>query len=138
MDENVRARLTAIFGTSGFDKTMAGLELLEAVGGRCKLRITVDEGVQNLFGSLHGGAIATIVDDAGTMAIMSGDRDGRPGVTTDLNVSYVSAAKAGEVVLIEANVLKTGRTMAFVAVDLRRERDGALVAQGRMTKFLTT
>ena len=138
MDENVRARLSAIFGTKGFDKTMAGLELLEADGGRCKLRITVDEGVQNLFGSLHGGAIATIVDDAGTMAIMSGDRDGRPGVTTDLNVTYVAAAKAGEVVLVEANVLKAGRTMAFVAVDLRRERDGALVAQGRMTKFLAT
>jgi acyl-coenzyme A thioesterase 13 len=40
-------------------------------------------------------------------------------------------------VLAEAAVLKSGRTLAFVQVDVRRESDGVLVAQGRMTKFLS-
>ena len=96
----------------------------------------VTTGVQNLGSNLHGGAIATVVDDAGTIAIMTADPDNRPGVTTDLNVSYFSAGKSGDAILIDASVLKTGRTMAYVSVDLRREKDGKLIAQGRMTKYL--
>ena len=36
-------------------------------------------------------------------------------------------------VLAEATVLKIGKTLAFVSVDIRREHDRVLVAQGRMT-----
>lgn len=136
MDANVRERLAAFLQAGGFDRTLVGLEVLDCEAGRATLRITVGPPVQNLGGNLHGGAIATIVDDAGTLAIMSADKDGRPGVTTDLNVTYLSAAKSGQAVRIEAKVLKTGRTMAYVSVDLVRESDGALLAQGRMTKFL--
>jgi acyl-coenzyme A thioesterase 13 len=136
MDENVRARLQAFLLTGGFDRSLVGLEVIEAEGGRAKLRIVVEPPVQNLGGNLHGGAIATLVDDAGTLAILSADKDGRPGVTTDLNVSYFSAGRAGEAVIVEATVLKSGRRLAYVSVDLKRERDGALLAQGRMTKFL--
>ncbi len=120
----------------GYDKSLAGLVLVSAEGGKATLRIVVDKPVQNLGGNLHGGAIATLVDDAGTLAIMTADREGRPGVTTDLNVSYFSAGRAGETIIVEAEVLKTGRTMSYVSVDLRREADGVRIAQGRMTKFL--
>jgi acyl-coenzyme A thioesterase 13 len=137
MDEGVRARLQAFLEMGGFDRALAGLEVIDAEAGKATLRIVVGRAVQNLGGNLHGGAIATLVDDAGTIAIMTADRDGRPGVTTDLNVSYFSAARADEVVLVKAEVLKTGKTMAYVSVDLHRERDGARIAQGRMTKFLS-
>ncbi len=100
------------------------------------VRLEVSEAVQNLGGALHGGAIATLVDDAGTCAIISKDRDHRPGVTTDLNVSYFAPGPGGSVVIAEATVLKAGKTLAFVSVDIRREADGVLVAQGRMTKFM--
>jgi len=99
-----------------------------------RMRLAVDERVQNLNGKLHGGASATLVDIAGTLAIMTADRDGRAGVSTDLNVSYVAPGEG--VVLIDARVIKSGRTLAFVAVDIRRESDGVLVAQGRMTKAM--
>lgn len=131
-----KEHLAAFFGKHGFDRSLAGIELVEAAGGRAKARLVVAEPVQNMGGTLHGGAIATIVDDVGTIAIITGDRNGRPGVTTDLNVSYLAPAPAGAAVLAEATVLKIGRTLAFVAVDLRREEDGVLVAQGRMTKHL--
>ena len=48
----------------------------------------------------------------------------------------VRAGAEGEFVVVEATVLKSGRTLAFVSVDLRRESDGVLAAQGRMTKVL--
>ena len=120
-------------GLTGFDRSLAGLELLEAAGGKARLRLPVSPAVENINHTLHGGAIATLVDVAGTIAIMSGDRGGRPGVTTDLNVSYFASGQG--TVTAEAVVLKNGRTLAFVTVDIHRD-DGVLVAQGRMTKHM--
>lgn len=136
MSDKLKERLRH-FGQGGYDRSLAGMELLEVEGGRARVRLPVGEAVQNVNGALHGGAVATLVDVVGTLAIMSADRDHRPGVSTDLNVSWFSPAPGGSSVLVEATVLKSGRTLAFVQVDLRREGDGALVAQGRMTKFLS-
>jgi acyl-coenzyme A thioesterase 13 len=120
----------------GFDRALTGLEILESGEGRARARILVVETMQNLFGNLHGGAIATLVDDIGTLAIISADREHRLGVTTDLNVSYFAPGRAGSAILVEGKVLKIGRTLSAVMVDLRREEDGVLIAQGRMTKHM--
>jgi acyl-coenzyme A thioesterase 13 len=119
----------------GFDRSVGPLEIGDVMSGKATARLVVVEGVRNYFGNLHGGAIATLVDQVGTIAIMSADRDGRPGVTTDLNVSYFAPGKPGMTVTIEADVLKTGRTLACVEVSLRRD-DGVLIARGRMTKHM--
>lgn len=124
-----------LFGSYGFDRALEGAVLLSVGDGEARVRLPVGEAVQNMVGTLHGGAIATLVDDAGTMAIMSADADARPGVTTDLNVSYFSAAPGAATVIATARVQKCGRTLAFVEVDVALE-DGKAVAQGRMTKFL--
>jgi acyl-coenzyme A thioesterase 13 len=136
MDDKLKERLGQ-FGQSGYDRSLTGMELLEATSGKARVRMPVGEAVQNVNGVLHGGAVATLVDVVGTLAVMSADRDHRPGVSTDLNVSWFSPAPGGSTVLVEATVLKSGRTLAFVQVDLRQESDGVLVAQGRMTKFLS-
>lgn len=125
-----------LFGAMGFDKALVGIQLVGVGEGRARARLEVSEAVGNMLGTLHGGAIATLVDDVGTVAIMSADKDGRPGVTTDLSISYMSAAPAGTTVIIDGKALKTGRTLAFVEVEIRREHDDRLVAQGRMTKFM--
>lgn len=134
MNDSAMERFQALFGKNGFDRSMAGLELLAIEDGYCKARLPVSEGLTNLGGKLHGGAICTIVDDVGTLAIMSKDRNGRPGVSTDISVSFFAPGEG--VVVVEGRVLKSGRTLAFVSVDIRREHDGVLVAQGRMTKHL--
>ena len=135
MEEMAKKRLGELFGAIGFDRALPGMKLVDVKEGHAVVRLEVSESVQNMGGSLHGGAIATLVDDAGTCAIISKDRENRPGVTTDLNVSYFSPAPGGTAVLAEAKVLKIGKTLAFVAVDIVREHDRVLVAQGRMTKF---
>ena len=113
---------------------MFPFRLIEAGGGRAVVECDVDDAVRNHVGSLHGGVIATLVDDAGTAAIASADAAGRFGVTTDLNVSYFAAARQGTVTA-RAHVLKPGRTLAFVTVDVV-DAGGRLLAQGRMTKFM--
>lgn len=115
--------------------TTCGFRVVSHGDGKAVCEVDVTPAVQNVSGNLHGGAIATLVDHVGTWAIVSADRQGRPGVTTDLNVSYLAPAPAGATVVAQAAVLKVGKTLAFVTVDVRRKDDGVLVAQGRMTKF---
>lgn len=130
------SRLRERFGKLGFDLAFPGMELLAAGDGMAEVRLPVSEAVRNFGGSLHGGAIATLVDDAGTLAIITADRQARPGVSTDLNVTFLAPAPLGGAVIARARVLKAGRTLAFVTVEIRREADSVLVAEGRMTKFL--
>lgn len=118
----------------GFGAT-CGFRPVSFGDGKATVELDVAPSVQNMGGFLHGGAIATLVDDAGTLAIVTADRENRPGVTTDLNVSYFSPAPGGSTVTADATVLKIGKTLAFVTVDVHRKTDGVLVAQGRMTKF---
>jgi acyl-coenzyme A thioesterase 13 len=135
MDEDARRRFAELFG-AGYERSLAGLALLEVAGGRARMRLPVGAEVANVNGHLHGGALATLVDVAGTIAIIAADRSSRPGVTTDLNVSYFAATPSGDAAIAEARALKIGRSLGFVEVELRRESDGVLVAQGRMTKHL--
>lgn len=48
----------------------------------------------------------------------------------------MNAAKIGEDLLITAQVLKQGRTLAFATVDLTSKVTGKIIAQGRHTKHL--
>jgi acyl-coenzyme A thioesterase 13 len=136
MDANQKERLGALFGAAGFERALPGMEMLSAGNGNVTVRLPVTPPVANINNTLHGGAIATLVDLVGTLAIITWDRQGRSGVTTDLNVSYFAPGRVGENVLARATVLKGGKTLAFVSVDVVREADGTLCSQGRMTKFM--
>ncbi|VDO74314.1 unnamed protein product [Onchocerca flexuosa] len=46
---------------------------------------------------------------------------------------YMLPVKLGEVIVIEAKVLKIGRNMAFAEAEFRRKSDGRLVAKGKHT-----
>ena len=113
-----------------------GLTAVSVEPGHVVARVEVGDALVNMAQTLHGGAAATLVDVVGTIAIASLDQHHRVGVSTDLNVSWFAPAMLGETVRCDATVLKTGRTLAFVQVDLRRESDDVLVVQGRMTKVL--
>ena len=96
--------------------------------------VTIDH--VNVAKNLHGGAGATLVDVVGTLAIIGADRHHRYGVSTDLNVSWFAPISLGETAVVDARVLKIGRNMAFVQVEIRRASDDALCLQGRLTKAL--
>ena len=62
----------------------------------------------------------------------------RPGVSVDINVSYLSAVPAGSTLFIEGQCPKLGRRLAFTEVRLYlgASAEGKLVALGRHTKSL--
>ena len=55
------------------------------------------------------------------------------GVSVNMDLSYLKAAKLGEEILIEANVLKQGRTLAFLEVELRKRSTNELLVKGSHT-----
>ena len=86
------------------------------------------------YGTLHGGATCTIIDIVGTLALLSLDKT-RPGVSVELNTSFVAAAQGNERVKVVGSVLKTGKRLGFTQVDIFGS-DGRLCATGRHTKAL--
>ena len=118
-----------------FDRVLRGLRVtrVDEAAGEVEAEFEVEEGLQNAYETLHGGAAATLVDVVGTMALLARD-PARAGVSVELSVAYVAAARAGETVRCLGRALKVGRRLGFASVELRRKGDGELVATGRHTK----
>lgn len=131
----LRQIIRAMADHPGFDRVLSKVDVLSAVPGKVVCELQVAEEHINGVGTLHGGMTATLVDVISTMAIMYSER-GAPGVSVDMNITYMNAAKLGEDVLITAQVLKQGKTLAFASVDLTSKATGKMIAQGRHTKHL--
>ncbi|CAL8296851.1 unnamed protein product [Lota lota] len=132
---SVKQIMKAIVDTPGFDRVISKVNVLSASPGKVVCELKVEEEHTNRGGTLHGGLTATLIDMISTTAIMNSER-GSPGVSVDMNITYMNAAKIGEDVLITAQVLKQGKTLAFATVDLINKSTGKVIAQGRHTKHL--
>jgi uncharacterized protein (TIGR00369 family) len=106
---------------------------VDGISGAARLRYVPDERLNNPVGTVFGGFLAAMIDDAaGLAAWFGGGR--RPFVTAQLSVSYLRAARPGEALIAEAAVLGSGARQAFVEVKLAREADGRLVASGTVVQ----
>jgi len=90
--------------------------------------------VQNRYGTLHGGCVATLVDVVSTVALLTVSPD--PGVSVNIGCNYVTPCPCGTDVEGDARVTKVGRTLAFMDVTLRTAVGGKTVATGTHCKFL--
>ena len=110
--------------------------MITSIGdGRVEASLVVSDALANNYGTLHGAAIATVVDVVGTLALLSVDPT-RAGVSIEMNQSFCSAAKVGQRLVLSGEVLKYGRSLAFTEVHLRKNGvAGPLVAVGRHTKM---
>lgn len=114
-----------------------GLRLERREEGFVRLSLPFDERLTTPgVGALHGGIVATLIDNAGGVALRS-TLEAPSEVshaTTDLNVSYLRPA-IGDL-RAEARVLRAGSSTAVVRVDVTStDRDGSRqrVAVGRVT-----
>ena len=79
--------------------------------------------------AFHGGVIAALIDLAGHAAVAV--KIGRMAPTIDLRIDYMRPAE-GDALIAHARLLKAGRTVARVDVDVRDTTDRT-VALGRGT-----
>lgn len=94
-----------------------GLEVLSSADGRSEIRFAVNDFTGNVIGTLHGGILYAMADVAAFMALLSVIPDGLHGVTADIQVSVLRAAKVGEQVLARGRVDRVGRTLANMRVE---------------------
>jgi acyl-CoA thioesterase len=111
-----------------------GLEIDAVDTGYCKLHYTVKEEMLNGFHSIHGGVLFSAADSAFAFACNS---HGTLTVALDVSISFIRAAKPGEVLTVEAKELHSGnRTGAY---DVRTtNQNGELVAWFKGTAYRTS
>ncbi|XP_043575117.1 acyl-coenzyme A thioesterase 13 [Chiloscyllium plagiosum] len=131
----LRQVVQGLTGGSGFDRVLNKMTVVSACPGKIVCEMKVEQEHVNRAGALHGGLTATLVDVVSTTALLNTER-ALPGVSVDMNITYMNAAKLGEDVIITAQVLKEGKSLAFTTVDLTSKATGKLLAQGRHTKHL--
>ena len=93
-----------------------GLECVELGRGRCELRMPWDERrVGNPdTGTLHGGAITTLMDTAGGSVAFSVIEEGATVATLDLRIDYLRQNRPREAIHAIAEVVHRSRNVAFV------------------------
>ena len=119
------------FNSDPFHKYL-GLTLEETAQNfaRVKLKIGTNtpSGINN---SVHGGVLATMIDMAAVTAVFASMRENDiPGGTADLQISYLRQAH-GDWLEAKANVLKKGRQLATIQVEIMNN-EGTLCAAGRV------
>ncbi|XP_052258426.1 acyl-coenzyme A thioesterase 13-like [Dreissena polymorpha] len=119
----------------GFENVLKSVRVLSGGGGTCKCALHVGEEHQNRGGTLHGGLTCTLVDAVSTWALMATEEP-VAGVSVDLSVSFMKGARVGEEIVVDARILKRGKRLAFLSVDITNMADGTLLAQGKHTKYV--
>jgi uncharacterized protein (TIGR00369 family) len=116
-----------------------GIETLEVRSGHVVMRMAWKPELRRGGGVFHGGAIMALADQVAGCLFNTDPRvpaAGATGLTTDFNVSFLKALPPGEALVATGTVLRRGRQMTFMQIDVRGETDGTPVASCR-TAYLT-
>ncbi len=97
-----------------------GIEIDEYREGYCRLHFTIREEMLNGFGIVHGGVVFSAADSAFAFACNS---HGRLSVALDAHISFIRAAKAGDLLKLEAKEVYTGNKTSFYNITVCNEKD---------------
>lgn len=104
------------------------MKIGRAEGGRSRVTMPVTPETLQLYGQVHGGAIATLLDGAMGAAVQSTLEEGEATVTLELHSRFVRPTLSGTL-HAEGQVLKRGRSV--ILCDCRVQDDaGNLIALG--------
>ena len=106
--------------------------------GSITAQLTLGAAHMNSKGSIHGAVSACLIDWAGGLAIAATGLE-NSGVSTDIHTSFVSGAKEGDILEVNAQAAKVGGTLAFTNVEIRKiGEDGksSVVSTGSHTKYV--
>ena len=113
-----------------------GIRIDEAGGGLCRAHVALEARHLNPRGFVHGGLLCTLMDvAAGSAAILAHDPP-RMMVTQSAEVHYLRPCSGGTLTA-EARVLKAGRSVAVVSVEVKDEAE-KLVSAGTFELFYLT
>ena len=113
---------------------LLGMEVVEVGPGRSLVRMPIRPDLENIFGSTHGGALFSLIDEAFQIAC---NTHGVLSVALNVSITYAAPAKAGTMVEARATeVHKTNRTATYFC-EVREQAEGSLIATAQALAYRT-
>lgn len=109
-------------------RELLGIEVVDAEADDAAVELLADERHLNPHGTVHGGAIATLVDTAMGAAVRRDDTDDTAVVTIEMKVTYLEPAQPGRL-RASATVRRRGKRIIVAEVDVI-DAEGTNVAHG--------
>ncbi|KAK6264092.1 hypothetical protein QUC31_012218 [Theobroma cacao] len=110
-------------------RALDGLRITHAQKGFIRCNFVVSNRASGVDGNWHVGAIATLMDVVGAVAVYSVAH--RVITSVDFSISYYSTAKIHEQVEVDAKVMANKGRLTQVMVEVRRKGNGELIASGK-------
>ncbi len=105
-------------------------------GARATVRFVPPEGTTNPHGTVQGGFVAAMIDDAVSLATWFAGGE-RTFVTGSLSCFYLRPVPAGEPLLVTCNLVRVGQRQAvFEAVVCSEASDAPLVKATQVQQFI--
>jgi acyl-CoA thioesterase len=105
-----------------------GIEVLTLELDRARVRMTISPAMVNGHGIAHGGYLFTLADSAFSLACNS---RGRVTVAAGADISFVAAARLGDVLVADATQRTTYGRSGITDVTVYRESDDSVIAEFR-------
>jgi acyl-CoA thioesterase len=105
-----------------------GMDALVIEADHAEVRMTITDAMVNGHDIAHGGYIFTLADSAFALACNS---RGETTVAAGADITFVAAARRGDVLVAEARVRTAYGRSGITDVTVTREDDGAVIAEFR-------
>jgi uncharacterized protein (TIGR00369 family) len=112
-----------------------GLRVDSFDGDSVTLRLPQSERLSRVGGMLCGQAMMAAADTAMVLALINQFGSFRPCTTVQMNTSFLKPL-SNQDALVQARVLRAGKTLAFGEIDLRGADDGKSVCRASVTYAL--
>lgn len=104
---------------------------VSAAGEGCaRLTAPYDPAYDGVFNSFHGGLLMTLADTASCVAVLTLAGTNAVITTTDMNIRFLAPCRSAATA--EAKVIKFGRTLCPVSVEIR-DAQAVLIAVAQVT-----
>ena len=129
MASEISERLKQIEAGSFWE--LIGAKVVHAENGHAIVEMAIEEKHLQAYGILHGGVLATLIDNGIGAAVHSMLTDDEASATVDLNVKFLKGISRG-VLRAEGKVFKKGRSMVFAECNITDDKD-QMIAWGSGT-----
>lgn len=108
-------------------RELVGVELVESEEGRAVVELRAADRHLNPGGTVHGGAVSTLIDVSMAEALRPMIEEGERPVTIEVKVNYLEPGKPGTLVCT-ASVRKGGKRITITEAEVVQQESDELVA----------
>lgn len=110
-------------------------KLLHIEPGKVEMEVTVRKEMTNPYGNIHGGMMATIIDEAIGWAVLSATFQSHY-TSVNLNIDFLYAAALDEKIIAKSEIIRAGKKMLHTSVNVYNT-NGVLLARAASNLVVT-